>query len=71
MKYEKEGGLIDESEYLNEVDLDHLKGICNNIMVLKSNIKNPEILEYTPEIDTVKQMFYRIKDRESLVKIQS
>ena len=51
--------------------MDHLKGICNNIMVLKSNIKNPEILEYTPEIDTVKQMFYRIKDRESLVKIQS
>lgn len=66
LKYEKEGGLINESEYLNEVDFDHLKDIENHIMVYDEEenvfkkVQNP-----------VRKMFNRVKDGEAVVKIQS
>ena len=71
LKYEKEGGLINESEYLNPVDFEHLKDIENQIMVWEPKKDDPEELEYVPTENPVQTMYNRIKDGEAVVKIQS
>ena len=71
LKYEKEGGLINESEYLNPTDFEHLKEIENQIMVWQPKKDEPEELEYVPIENPVQKMYNRVKDGEAVVKIQS